>query len=218
MTPTGEDAPANTLTDQEKADGWKLLFDGQSTDPWRGFRKDHFPEGWQVVDGTIHRADAAGDIITREQFADFELQIDWKVAGPGNSGIFFRVSEDCEKVWHTGPEMQVLNNDVHPDGKKPETSAGANYALHAPARDMTRPVGEWNHVRLVVDGNHVEHWLNGEKVVEYELFSDDWNRRVQASKFNELPQYGRVRQGHIALQDHKDPVWFRNIKVRPLGE
>lgn len=206
----------NALTEQEQADGWKLLFDGQSTDAWRGFQKDHFPEGWQVVDGTIHRVDKAGDIITKEQFSDFELQLDWKVAGPGNSGIFFRVSEEEDAVWKTGPEMQILNNDVHRDGQNPLTRAGSNYALHAPAKEVVKPVGQWNHVRILVKGSNVELWLNGEKVVEYEIGSEDWNRRVAESKFSKFPKYGLVESGHIALQDHGDPVWFRNIKIRPL--
>ncbi len=207
----------NALTDAESADGWKLLFDGKDPSKhWRGFRKDHLPAGWVVDDEAIHRADKAGDIITLEQFADFELKLDWKVAGPGNSGIFFRVSEDEDTVWKTGPEMQVLNDDVHPDGKNPLTQAGSNYALHAPAVNACKPVGEWNHVHILVKGTHVELWLNDHKVVEYELFSDDWNRRVAESKFSKFPNYGRVERGHLALQDHNDPVWFRNIKVRPL--
>ena len=209
-------AEMNTLTEQEVADGWDLLFDGQSTDKWRGFRSESFPDGWIVVDGTLHRADKAGDIITRDQYRDFEFSIDWKVAGPGNSGLFFHVSEDEETVWKTGPEYQILNNDVHPDGKRPETRAGSNYALHAPTKDMCKPVGEWNHARIVVKDNNVQHWLNGEKVVEYDLFSDDWEKRVAESKFSKFPNYGRVEKGHLALQDHNDPVWYRNIKVRPL--
>lgn len=206
----------NTLTPTEQAEGWKLLFDGQSMDLWRGFQKDHVPDGWQVVDGTIHRADKGGDIITREQFSDFELKLEWKVAGPGNSGIFFRVSEQEDQVWRTGPEMQILNNDVHKDGQNPLTRAGSNYALHAPAKEVVKPVGEWNQVRILVKGTHVELWLNDEKVVEYELFSDDWERRVAESKFSKMPSYGRVPNGHIALQDHGDPVWFRNLKIRRL--
>jgi hypothetical protein len=211
------EAPMNQLTEQEKADGWQLLFDGESTGHWRGFRSESFPDGWVVVDGTLHRADKAGDIITKEQFQDLEFSIEWKVAGPGNSGLFFRVSEDEEQVWKTGPEYQILNNDVHPDGQNPKTQASANYALHAPTKDMCKPVGEWNHSKILVDGNHVEHWLNGEKVVEYELFSDDWEKRVAESKFSKFPRYGREPEGHLALQDHNDPVWYRNIKVRPLN-
>ena len=124
------------------------------------------------------------------------------------------MSEDHERVWETGPEMQVLNNAVHPDGRDPKTAAGSNYALHAPPRDLTRPVGEWNEVRILVQGQHVELWLNGEQVVAYELFSEDWERRVAESKFASMPRYGRNDRGHIALQNHGDPVWYRNIKLR----
>ena len=214
--PPNEGRTTNTLTDEEKAQGWRLLFDGTSMEHWRGFKKTDVPAGWQVVDGTIHRADKGGDIVTRDQFDDFELQIEWASTEGGNSGIFFRVSEDYDAVWHTGPEMQILNNDVHKDGETPETRAGSNYALHAPAKEVCRPAGQWNHVRIVADGPHVEYWLNGEKVVAYEVGSEDWERRVAASKFAQHENYGRLRSGHIALQDHNDPVWFRNIKIRPL--
>lgn len=206
----------NTLSETERAAGWQLLFDGRTAEGWRGFRREDFPAGWRIVDGTLHRAEKAGDIITTETFADFELSVDWRVEGPGNSGIFFRVSEDEDQVWRTGPEYQILNNAVHKDGRNPITRAGANYALHAPREDVARPAGEWNTARLVVNGPHVEHWLNGRKIVEYELWSEDWERRVAESKFAEMPRYGRNTSGHIALQDHNDPVWFRNIKVRRL--
>ena len=209
--------PPNTLSDQERADGWRLLFDGVSTEHWRGYRSDTFPEGWVIEGDSLHRAAPAGDIITIDQFEDLELTLEWKVDdSAGNSGIFFRVSEDHERVWETGPEMQVLNNAVHPDGRMPETAAGSNYALHAPPRDVTRPIGDWNEVRILVQGAHVELWLNGEQTAGYELWSDDWERRVAASKFASMPRYGRNRRGHVALQDHGDPVWYRNIKVREL--
>ena len=204
----------NTLSPEDRAEGWRLLFDGASTEHWRGFRADDFPAGWVIDDAALHRAGPAGDIVTREQFGDFDLTLEWRVEGAGNSGVFFRVTEDHERVWETGPEMQVLNNEVHPDGAVPETSAGSNYGLHAPTRDMTRPIGEWNAARILVQGAHVELWLNGEPVVTYELWSEDWERRVAASKFASMPRYGRNARGHIALQDHGDPVWFRNIKIR----
>lgn len=210
------DQTTNTLTDQERAAGWRLLFDGQDAAAhWRGFRKDELPAGWQVIDGTLHRAEKAGDIVTREQFENCELMIDWKIAGGGNSGIFFRVSEDHEQVWHTGPEFQILNDAEHPN-ITPDCTVGSNYALHPRSHDASRPVGEWNHTRMVVAGPHVEHWLNGEKIVEYELWTEDWQKRVAATKFAKFPRYGRNTRGHLALQDHGDPVWFRNIKVREL--
>lgn len=208
--------PMNALTDAERAAGWQLLFDGRDANQhWRGFKQDAVPAGWQVVDGTLHRAEKAGDIISREQFADFEFQVEWKVAGRGNSGIFFRVSEDCDKTFHSGPEFQILNDAEHPD-IAPDQTAGSNYALHPRTHDTTRPVGEWNHSHIIVNGPHVEHWLNGEKIVEYELWTEDWERRVAESKFATMPRYGRNTTGHLALQDHNDPVWFRNIKVKVL--
>jgi len=157
-----------------------------------------------------------GDIMTNEEFSDFELQIEWKISPGGNSGIFFRASEKREESWHTAPELQVLDNVAHKDGLDPQTSAGSNYALHAPVRDVTRPAGEYNHVRLLVQRNHVEHWLNGVKIVEYEIGSPEWQQLVANSKFGVLPDYGRYPTGHILLQDHGDEVWYRNIKIRPL--
>jgi len=207
----------NSLTDEEKAQGWRLLFDGKTGNGWRGFRKDALPEGWQVRDGSLARVEKAGDIITEDQFDNLELALEWKISEGGNSGIFFRVTEEEDQVWRTGPEMQVLDNDRHRDGKNPLTMVGSNYAMHAPPADFSAPVGKWNQVRILVDGNHVEYWLNGKKTVEYELFSDDWEARVAKCKFAKMPNYGRAPKGHVALQDHGDMVWFRNIKIRPLS-
>jgi hypothetical protein len=210
--------PQNVLTDAEKAAGWKLLFDGKTTAGWRGFQKREMPGGWSVVDGALVRTGVGGDIVTAEQFDSFELQLEWRIGPAGNSGIFFRVSEAAPNkyVFETGPEMQVLDNAEHVDGKNPKTSAGSNYALHAPSRDVTQPVGLYNKVRLVVNGPHVEHWLNDEKIVEYELWSEAWEKLVAASKFASMPRYGREKTGRIALQDHGDKVRYRNIKIRRL--
>ena len=206
----------NMLTAREKSEGWKLLFDGESADHWRGFRKQDLPAGWSVIDGAIVRTGSGGDIITREQFDDFELMLDWKVQPGGNSGIFYNVTEDGGAVYSTGPEMQVLDNKGHADGGSPLTSAGANYALHPPAWDTTGPPGTWNRARIVMDGDRVEHWLNGVLLLEYVLNSPDWERRVADSKFSGMPDYGRRTSGHIALQDHGDVVAFRNLKIRRL--
>jgi hypothetical protein len=195
---------------------WKVLFDGTSLDAWRVYKKDTAGDGWKIVDGALFRAGDGGDLITKEQFGDFELTLEWKLAEGGNSGIFFRGSEDSEVIWHSAPEIQVLDNARHNDGQSAITSAGSNYAVHPPERDVTKPIGEWNSVRLIARGPHVEQWLNGVKVVEYELFSADWNERVKKSKFVKYPQYGRAARGHIGLQDHGDPVWYRNIRIRPL--
>ncbi|HSJ15619.1 MAG TPA: DUF1080 domain-containing protein [Longimicrobiales bacterium] len=208
----------NQLTDAERAEGWRLLFDGRTTAGWRGYQREAVSGGWKVIDGTLTRASEAGDIITEAQFGSFELSLEWRIAPGGNSGIFFHVVEDpaLQYVWESGPELQILDDAAHRDGLKPETSSGSNYALHARTEDVAHPVGEWNQARIVVRGDHVEHWLNGVRIVAYELGSEDWQERVRASKFKDMPRYGAARRGHIALQDHGDRVSFRNIKVREL--
>ncbi|HUF26796.1 MAG TPA: DUF1080 domain-containing protein [Gemmatimonadaceae bacterium] len=209
----------NTLTAAERADGWRLLFDGRTTDGWRNYKRETIGDGWQVVDGTLALMGRGGDIITRDQFANFELALEWQLspAGPaGNSGIFYRASEEPDQIYNGAPEMQILDNERHPDGRSHLTSAGSNYALHGVDPSHTRPAGEWNAVRLVVNGNHVEHWLNGTKVVEYELGSDEWKAAVARSKFATQPEYGRATRGHIGLQDHGSYVAFRNIRIREL--
>jgi hypothetical protein len=216
--PAAQNAPVTQQKSDASTDGWRPLFDGRTTAGWHAFGGGAPGTGWQAVDGTLARTGEAGDILTDEEFGSFELQLEWKIQEGGNSGIFFNVVEgsDLQYVWQTGPEMQVLDNARHADGRSPLTSAGSNYALYAPARDATRPVGEWNAARLIVRGDHVEHWLNGEKLLEYELGSADWRQRVAASKFAQMPRYGLARRGHIALQDHGDPVAFRNIRIRVL--
>ena len=212
----GQEARApNTLTDQERSAGWQLLFDGESLEGWRGYHEEEI-SGWEVVDGSIVRVGPGGDIVTRESFQDFELTLEWKVEPGGNSGVFYRAPLGLEHVYHGAPEMQILDNARHPDGQDPLTSAGANYGLHPAPPDIARPPGEWNRARILVRGNHVEHWLNGRKAVEYELHSEDWDARVEASKFAQWPEYGEAERGRIGLQDHGDRVWFRSIKIRRL--
>lgn len=199
-------------------DDWITLFDGSDVSAWRGYQKPDLPAGWQVVGGELTRVDQGGDIITRDTYQNFELQLEWKVMRGGNSGIFFGVKEDpsLPAAYYSGPEFQILDNAAHRDGLDPRTSAGSNYALHAPQIDATKPVGEWNDVRLIVNGDHVEHWLNGIKLLEYEWGSADWKQRVAGSKFAQWPAYGQTRNGHIALQDHGDRVAFRKIRIRRL--
>src|SRR2546430_1852185 len=206
----------NTLTPAERAAGWRLLFDGKTPAGWRGFKMDSLPSGWQVVNGALTRVAAAGDIVTREQFRDFELLLEWNVAPGGNSGIFYRASEDDDAIYWTAPEMQVLDDAGHPDGQSRLTAAGADYGLYPPPAGVVKPAGEWNQVRILADGNHVEQWLNGVKVVEYELGSPDWEAKVKASKFATHPRYGRNAEGYIGLQEHEYRVAFRNIKIRVL--
>lgn len=207
----------NTLTEEERAQGWKLLFDGQSLDGWRGYMREDLPDGWKAVDGLLTRTARAGDIVTREKFADFELAFEFNVAPGGNSGIFYRAIEGPELIYYAAPEYQVLDDAAHRDGASPLTSTGANYAVNPAPPGVTKPAGEWNTGRIMVNGNHVEHWLNGQKVVEYELGSEDWARRVAASKFNQWPEYGKAREGHIGIQDHGSLVQYRNIKIRSLA-
>jgi hypothetical protein len=206
----------NTLTAEERAQGWQLLFDGESLDQWRGFRQDVLPDGWVAQEGLLVRTEGGGDIITRDTFRDFELSLDWMVHEGGNSGILYRVSEEVARTFEGAPEMQVLDDAVHVDGGDPLTSAGAHYAMHPAPRGVVHPAGEWNHARIRVQRNHVTHWLNGQEIVDYELGSDDWNRRLARSKFTQWPAYGTFPEGHIALQDHGDWVAYRNIKIRRL--
>lgn len=209
-------APLNTLTDAEKKDGWKLLFDGSSLKGWRGFQKKSAPAGWVADNGALTRLAPAGDLITQKQYKDFELSLEWNISEGGNSGIMFRVTEGSEDTYETGPEMQVLDDARHADGHNRLTSAGSAYGLYAAPAGIVKPAGEWNQVRLLVKGKHVEQWLNGTKVVEYELQSPDWEAKVAASKFHQWPGYGRAPHGYIALQDHGDRVAYRNIKIREL--
>ena len=214
--PTSTNASQNTLTDAEKSAGWRLLFDGKTTTGWRNYGKPTISDGWKVQDGTLTRVGAGGDIITTDQFANFELAIDWKIEPGGNSGVFYRASEDTDAIYWNAPEMQVLDDAKHPDGQNPLTSAGAAYDLYPAPRGVVKPGGEWNTARLIVNGNHVEHWLNGVKLLEYEFGSPDWNSKVAASKFAPHPHFGKNAQGHIGLQDHGNVVAFRNIKLRVL--
>ena len=197
-------------------DGWRTLFDGRSLDAWRGFRSDRVPAGWQVVDGALTRVGPAGDMITREEFQDFELTLQWMVGEGGNSGIMYRVTEDAAETYQTGPEMQVLDDARHQDSRSRLTAAGAVYGLYPAPAGVVKPAGAWNAVRIVVRGSHVEHWLNGTRVAAYELGSPDWEARVAASKFKEWPGFGRAASGHVALQDHGDRVAYRDIRIRAL--
>lgn len=209
----------NQLTDEERRLGFEMIFDGTHANNFRGFRKDTLPAGWKVIDGELRYVPGTqgGDIITKEQYDNFELRLEWKVAVGGNSGIFYRVSEEHPIVWHTGPEYQVLDDDLHPDGRSTLTSAASLYGLIPRSRDVVRGGGQWNEARIVVNGDHVEHWLNNVKVVEYRLGSPEWVKLVQNSKFAAaLTHYGKIPRGHLAFQDHGDVVSYRSIRIRKL--
>jgi hypothetical protein len=214
--PQDAGTPPNVLSAAEKQAEWKLLFDGESLRGWRGYQKKKAPPGWVVEDNAITRVAEAGDLITEKQFKDFELALEWRISEGGNSGIMFRVAEGAEASYETGPEMQVLDDARHPDGRNRLTSAGSAFGLYAAPAGIVKPAGEWNQVRLLVRGHHVEHWLNGVKVVEYELESPEWESKVAGSKFRQWPGFGRAPKGYIALQDHGDKVWYRSIKIREI--
>jgi hypothetical protein len=213
----------NKLTDAEKAEGWQLLFDGQTTAGWRNFKKQEVSKGWQVIDGALCRVDkSAGDLITAGQYENFVLELDYKVPTHANSGIMYRVSEDQHTPWMTGVEFQLLDNtDPHGDSQK----SGWAYALYQPPTDpktgkpldATKAVGQWNHIKLVCDGPHIEHWMNGVKYFEYEIGSKDWSERLAKSKFAGMPRFAKNTKGHIALQGDHGNVCFANIKVKPLS-
>jgi hypothetical protein len=215
---SGSGSIHNQLTKAEKAAGWQLLFDGTSTKGWHVFNKQG-TAGWEVTNGElIALGTNNNDIITDKQFKNFELSLEWKISPQGNSGIFFNVVEADEYnvVYATGPEYQLLDDEGYPNPLKDAQYSGANYDMHPPAKRMVKPVGEFNTSKIIVNDGHVEHWLNGEKVVEYQLWTPEWNTKVQGSKWKDFPGYGKAKEGHIALQDHGNKIWFRNIKIRPL--
>lgn len=211
----------NTLSAAEKAGGWTLLFDGKTTDNFRGFKKDAMPsKGWEVTpDGSLHAKEKGegGDLVTKEQYEDFELVIDWKINTHGNSGIMYLVTEEgFTYPWETGPEMQILDNKTYNDGKVTKNSCGALYDLIVPAKDNAKPVGDWNSFRIVKIGKHVEHWMNGAKLLEFEYQSDELKKLVAGSKWKDYPAWGKYTKGLISIQDHGDEAWYRNIKIRKL--
>ncbi|MEP6992183.1 MAG: DUF1080 domain-containing protein [bacterium] len=217
MLPTSMSAP-NTLTPAEVADGWTLLFDGTSMAAWRGYKRADVPEGWHVAAGTITKSQPVEDIVSRDEFGDFDLRIEWKIGEAGNSGIFYRGSEDEDHIYWTAPEYQLLDDIKADDNKTRLTCAGAAYGLYPSPPGHLRPVGEWNETRIVAKGAHVEHWLNSYKLLEYELWSPDWEAKVKASKFAVWPKYGRNARGHLAMQgDHNGVLSFRNIRIRALN-
>jgi hypothetical protein len=210
---------ANTLTAEEQAAGWKLLFNGTDLTGWKGYKKDAPGAAWVVEDGTLAlTAGGAGDLMTVEEFGPFELSLDWKISPNGNSGIIYLIKEadDLANTYNTGPEMQVLDNDGHADGKIPSHRAGALYDLETPPDGAVKPVGEWNTAVIRFTGNSIEHVLNGVTVSQSSYGDDAWKAKVAASKFKQWPTFGTFPSGHIALQDHGDKVWYRNIKIRPL--
>ncbi|MEE2797017.1 MAG: PQQ-dependent sugar dehydrogenase [Planctomycetota bacterium] len=227
------DESINQLTESEKRSGWELLFDGTSLEGFKGYQQDTPGAGWQVIDGAIVRTEAAGDLLTKEMYDSFEIQLEYRISKAGNSGLMFHVSEDGKRPWYSGPEVQIIDNDAGKDGQK----AGWLYQLYEPHEkkwvmriekaaglpvkelvDATRPAGEWNHLYLRVTPGSSEVCLNGVSYYKFVIGNDDWNKRVAKSKFSKFEQFGKAGNGHLCFQDHGDEVAFRSIKVRRLPD
>jgi hypothetical protein len=199
------------------APDWRVLFDGTSLKDWKGYKTDAVPAGWKIENGTLAKDSPVADIVSRDEFGDFELELDWKIGDAGNSGIFYRGTEEYDHIYWSAPEYQLLDDIKGADNKTRLTCAGAAYALYPSPAGHLKAVGDWNTTRIIARGPRVEHWLNGVKLLEYELGSPDWQAKVKASKFNDYPNYGRAARGRIALQgDHAGTLAFRNIKIREL--
>ncbi len=216
---------SNAYAAHDNQESWTVLFDGQSTEHWRGFRRDGFPQdAWTVQDGTLKPLveGTVLDLVTRETYENFELELQWRVDPGGNAGIFFMVTEQHPEVWYTGPEVQILDDTGHPDAKDPKTSAGSIYALVAPAQaKKLQPPGQWNHARFQVKGGRLRHWLNGVKILDVDFFGDEFRTAVSESHFVKMPDFAKARRGHIALQHAsvsplKAKVWYRKIRLREL--
>jgi hypothetical protein len=213
----GDTSMSGGLTADQRAAGWRLLFDGNNTSAWRGYKSQAFPTGWQVANGTVSKTGSVEDLITRDQFGDFELAFDWKLSPGGNAGVFYRGTEEYDHIYWSAPEYQLLDDAAHPDGKNRLTSAGAAYALYPSPEGVVKPAGEWNSTLIVVQGARVQHWMNGQKLLEYELWSPDWEAKVKASKFVDWPNYGRAKSGYIGIQgDHDGELTLRNVRIRTI--
>lgn len=210
----------NALTTDEANAGWELLFDGKNLNNWKKFNGNEVT-GWKIVNGELHNSgtgsDHGGDIITKKEYENFELSLEWKVNSQSNSGVFYHVQEGLvDAIYESGPEYQLLDDKGWPSPLHDNQYTGSNYAMQAPGNAEVVPVGEWNRTRIVVKNPHVEHWLNGKKVVEYNLWSEEWKAQKEAGKWKDAPNYGMAKKGHIGLQDHGGLTMFRNIKIREL--
>ncbi len=197
---------------------WQPLFDGKTAAGWHPYNKPGTPVAWKIADGALTRDGKAGDIVSDREFDDFELVVEWKIAPKANSGLFYRVVENADdtNMWMAAPEYQIIDDAGYPGPLKPTQKTAANYDMNPPRRDATKPAGEWNTTRILADGAHVEHWLNGQQIVAYELWSDEWNQLLEKSKFKDHPRYARARRGRIGIQDHGDWIAFRSIRIREL--
>ncbi len=199
------------------AGGWRALLEDHGAPAWRGWKEQGLPAGWHVDGGVLHKDGPVDDLVTNEKFGNFELELEWKIGKAGNSGIFYRGTREYDHIYWSAPEYQLLDDANAEDGKSPLTAAGSDYALYGVPPGVEKPFDHWNRTRLVVRGNHVEHWLNGTKVVEYDFGSEDWKKRVAASKFAKYPNYGLAVSGLIGIQgDHPGALAIRRIRIREL--
>jgi hypothetical protein len=209
----------NKLTDAEKKSGWTLLFDGKTTNGWRTYQ--NLPDdSWEVVNGELHcKKDGVqhrADLLTKDQYSSFELQVDWKVDKAANSGLLYHVLETKKSSYETGPEYQLIDDLGYGEKLEDWQKSGADYAMHPPLKIASNPAGQYNHTRLVVNGAHVEHWLNGVKVADFTAWTPDWEKLKSTGKWKDYPDYGNAKSGYIALQDHGGGIWFKNIKIKKL--
>ena len=201
----------------QPAGPWQPLFEDHAAPAWRGWLEEGLPKGWHVAGGVLSKEGSVDDLVTVREYASFELEWQWKIGTAGNSGVLYRGTRAYDHIYWSAPEYQLLDDANAPDGKNRLTSAAADYALYAAPAGIVHAAGRWNRSRIVVDGNHVEHWLNGRKVVSYELGSEDWLAHVAASKFKEYPGYGKAASGLIAIQgDHAGSLSLRGVRIREL--
>ena len=206
---------SNAVAQQAVAGQYKILFDGTSLDAWRGYADETVGKGWKIVDGALlFDGSGGGDLVTKEEFGDFELSFDWRVPAGSNSGVMYRVGLGDEAPYLTGPEYQILDDGGHADGKNPLTSAASLYGLYVPENKCLNPLCCWNSAKIVAQGNRIEHWLNGTKVLEAEIGSDTWIERIQNSKFKKWTKFATLPSGRICLQDHGNETWYRHITIQ----